>query len=265
MNMNKHLLVTDAKNFRVDFEINPYMHEVDQPDLAKAIEQHEAIMQAHRDAGRTLEYLPTATDCPDMIYVANSGLTRGKKVILSHLPKERQLETPHYREWYKQHGYEVIEPPALFSGQGDALPCGDYVLMGTGWRTAPEMHQFVAKELGYEAVSLQSTGAEYYDIDLAVAVLRPNLIAFCPEALEPASAEKLANLPGVNHIIISLEETKNFAANLVSDGQTVVMTNDAPKFAAAIQEHGLKTIELPTDQLAKGGGAIRCTSLALDN
>lgn len=263
--MNKHLLVTDANNFRVDFEINPYMHEVDQPDHELAMAQHEAIMQAHRDAGRTLEYLPTVTNCPDMIYVANSGLTRGNKVVLSHLPKERQPETPHYRQWYKQHGYEVIEPPALFSGQGDALPCGDYLLMGTGWRTSPEMHPFIAKALGYNVVSLQTTGPEYYDIDLAVAVLRPDLIAFCPEALEPASAERLANLPGVNHILISLEETKKFAANLVSDGAIVTMTNDAPQLAAAIQSHGLKTIELATDQLAKGGGAIRCTSLALDN
>lgn len=263
--MNQHLLVTDATNFRVAFEINPYMHEVDQPDRAAAIAQHEAIMQAHRDAGRRLEYLPTVPDCPDMIYVANSGLPRGKKVVLSQLPAERQPETPHYRQWYKQHGFQVIEPPALFSGQGDALPCGDYLLMGTGWRTDPQLHSFVAKELGYNVVAMQTTGPEYYDLDLAVAILRPDLIAFCPEALEPASAEQLANLPGVDHILISLEETRRFAANLVSDGQTVTMTNDAPDLAKTIRAHGIKTIELATDQLAKGGGAIRCSSLALDN
>jgi len=263
--MNRHLLVTDANNFRVDFEINPYMHQVDQPDLGLAVAQHQAIMQAHRDAGRTLEYLPTSPECPDMIYVANSGLTRGNKVILSQLPLERQPETPYYRQWYKEHGWEVIEPPYLFSGQGDALPCGDYLLMGTGWRTDQRMHQFVANQLGYKVIPLQTNGPEYYDLDLAVAILRPDLIAFCAEALEPASAEKLANLPDVDHILISLEETKNFAANLVSDAETVVMTNNAPELAAAIRQHGLKTIELPTDQLAKGGGAIRCTSLTLDN
>jgi len=263
--VNKHLLVTDAANFTVAFEINPYMHQVDQPDHKLAMAQHEAIMQAHRNAGRTLKYLPTASDCPDMIYVANSGLVRGNKVILSQLPKERQPEMPHYRKWYQEHGIKVIEPPALFSGQGDALPCGDYVLMGTGWRTDPIMHQFVADNLGYEVVSLQTTGPEYYDIDLAVAVLRPNLIAFCPEALTADSVAKLKNLPGVDYIIISLKETQHFAANLVSDGEVVIMTNDAPEFAKAIEAHGLKTVQLPTDQLAKGGGAIRCTSLALDN
>lgn len=263
--MNKHLLVSDAKNFRVDFEINPYMHEVDQPDMVKAVKQHEAIMQAHRDAGRTLEYLPTLPGIPDMIYVANSGLTRGKKVILSLLPKERQPETPHYRKWYQDNGFEVTEPPYLFSGQGDALPLGNNVIMGTGWRTDIRMHQFVADNLGYNVIPIQTLGPEWYDCDLAIAILRHDLIAFCPEAMDQASIDRLSNIPGIGHIIVSLEEAKKFACNLVSDGVTVTMTNDAPEFAKAIEAHGLKTIQLPTDQLAKGGGAIRCTSLALDN
>jgi N-dimethylarginine dimethylaminohydrolase len=263
--MNKHLLVTDAKNFRVDFEINPYMHEIDQPDAVKAVEQHEAIMQAHRDAGRTLEYLPTLPGIPDMVYVANSGLTRGNKVILSLLPKERQPETPHYRKWYQDNGFEVIEPPHLFSGQGDALPLGDKVIMGTGWRTDARMHQFVADNLGYEVIPVQTLGQEWYDCDLAIAILRHDLIAFCPEAMDQASINRLSTIPGVDHILVSLEEAKKFACNLVSDGTTVTMTNDAPELSAAIEAHGLKVIKLATDQLAKGGGAIRCTSLALDN
>lgn len=263
--MNKHMLVTDAKNFRVDFEINPYMHEIDQPDAAKAVEQHEAIMQAHRDAGRTLEYLPTLPGIPDMIYVANSGLTRGNKVILSLLPKERQPETPHYRKWYQDNGFEVIEPPYLFSGQGDALPLGDKVIMGTGWRTDARMHDFVADNLGYEVIPIQTLGQEWYDCDLAIAILRHDLIAFCPEAMDQASIERISTIPGVDHIIVSLDEAKKFACNLVSDGQIVTMTDDAPQLSEAIKNHGLTVIKLATDQLAKGGGAIRCTSLALDN
>lgn len=263
--MNKHLLVTDALNFSVDFEINPYMHQIDQPDKAAAIQQHEAIMQAHRDAGRKLEYLPTVPGIPDMIYVANSGLTRGNKVILSFLPPERQPETPHYRKWYQDNDWEVIEPPYLFSGQGDALPLGDKVIMGTGWRTDIRMHDFVAKELGYQVIPVQTLGQEWYDCDLAIAILRQDLIAFCPEALNSASIERLSSIPGVGYITVSLQEAQKFACNLVSDGVTVVMTNDAPELQTAIEAHGLKTILCATDQLAKGGGAIRCTSLALDN
>lgn len=263
--MNKHLLITDAKHFSVEFEINPYMHQIDQPDKVKAVQQHEAIMQAHRDAGRSLEYLPTVAGVPDMIYVANSGLTRGNKVILSQLPAERQPETPHYRKWFQANGWEVIEPPYLFSGQGDALPLGDSVIMGSGWRTDVRMHQFVADTLGYKVIPIQTLSQEWYDCDLAVAILRQDLIAFCPEAMDQASVDRLSSIPGVEHIIVSLEEAKKFACNLVSDGTTVVMTNDAPELQAAIKAHGLTTILCATDQLAKGGGAIRCTSLALDN
>lgn len=263
--MNNHLLVTDALHFSVDFEINPYMHQIDQPDKAKAIEQHEAIIQAHRDAGRAIEYLPTVAGIPDMIYVANSGLTRGNKVILSLLPKERQPETPHYRKWFQDNDWEVIEPPYLFSGQGDALPLGDNIIMGTGWRTDVRMHAFVAQELGYNVIPIQTLSQEWYDCDLAVSILRDDLIAFCPEAMDEASQERLKNILGIDYIIVSLEEAKKFACNLVSDGETVVMTNDAPELQAAIESRGLKTILCATDQLAKGGGAIRCTSLALDN
>lgn len=263
--MNKHLLVSDANNFSVDYEINPYMHAGDQPDKAIAIQQHEAFMQAHRDAGRTLEYMPSVPGLPDLVYTANSGLTRGKKVILSLFPPERQPETPHFRKWYQEHGFEVIEPPYRFSGQGDALPCGNYAICGTGWRTDARMHQFIADNLGYEVVPVQTVSDEWYDIDLAVAIISPTLIAFCKEAVEPESYDRLTSIPGVDYLLVSLEEAQKFACNLVSDGTTVTMTNEAPDLAANLEQRGLKVVTLATDQLAKGGGTIRCTSLALDN
>lgn len=263
--MNKHLLVSDANNFSIQYEINPYMHEGDQPDTQKVIAQHQAILQAHRDAGRTLEYLPSAPECPDMVYTANSSLTRGNKVVLSKFPPERQNETPHYRKWFQDNGWEVIEPPYLFSGQGDALPVGNRVIMGTGWRTDARMHNFIAEQLDYEVISVQTLSDRWYDLDLAVSILREDLIAFCPEAFDETSINKLQTIPGVDYFHVSLDEAQKFGCNLVSDGTTVVMGDDAPELAAAIEAHGLKTIRCATDQLAKGGGAIRCTSLALDN
>jgi N-dimethylarginine dimethylaminohydrolase len=263
--MNKHLLVSDANHFSIQYEINPYMHEGDQPDTQKVIAQHEAIIQAHRDAGRTIEYLPSAPECPDMVYVANSSLTRGNKAVLSKFPPERQNETPHYRKWLQDNGWEVIEPPYLFSGQGDTLPLGNKVIMGAGWRTDPRMHDFIAEQLGYEVISVQTLSNDWYDLDLAVSILREDLIAFCPDAFDATSIERLKNIPGVDYILVDLDEAQKFGCNLVSDGATVVMGQEVPKLTAAIEAHGLKTILCATDQLAKGGGAIRCTSLALDN
>jgi hypothetical protein len=44
-------------HFRVDYEINPYMHTEVQPDPAAAVTEHEAIVAAHLAAGRKVEYL----------------------------------------------------------------------------------------------------------------------------------------------------------------------------------------------------------------
>jgi len=92
-----------------------------------------------------------------------------------------------------------------FSGQGDALPCGGYLLAGSRFRTDPAAHRFVADQLGYEVVSLQAVPKRglfgwgrpvinkdsgwpdslFYDIDVAISVLRHDLIAWCPADVHP--------------------------------------------------------------------------------
>lgn len=260
--MNQRLLVSDAKNFSVEFEINPYMDTEDQPDKEAAIAEHNAILAAHKAAGRRLEYIPTVPGCPDMIYTANAALVRGEKVILAELLPERKPELPHYEAWLKKAGYEVIRAPYLFSGQGDALPCGDMIFAGSEWRTDPRMHDFIRNTLGYEVISLHTISNRWYDIDLAIGVINPSLIAYCPEVFDEESQEKILALD-IEKIDVSLEEAENFALNLVSDGKTVTMTQGCPELAKNLRERGLEVFELKTTELKKGGGGIRCTSLAL--
>ena len=70
----------------------------------------------------------------------------------------------------------------------------------------------------------------------------------------------------MDKIEVSFEEaTKGFACNLVSTGETVIMSAHAPALQAAIEAHGLKTLTSDISELAKGGGYIRCTTLTLDN
>jgi len=90
-------------------------------------------------------------------------------------------------------------------------------------------------------------------------------VAWCPDAFMPDSQEKLRALP-IDKIEVSLEEpTEAFACNLVSTGETVIMSATAPAFRAALEARGFKTITPKIDELAKGGGYIRCTTLTLDN
>jgi N-dimethylarginine dimethylaminohydrolase len=262
--VNNELLVSDATHFRVDYEINPYMRAEVQPDPAAAVIEHEAIVAAHVAAGHRVEYLPSAPECPDMVFAANAALVRNGRAVLACPPLERKAEIPYFQEWLSGRGYEIIEAPYAFSGQGDGLAFGDLLLAGYGHRTDRRIHAILARELGYEVVPLRTVSPRWYDLDLAVAVIAESqTLAYCPRALDARSRRRVRGL-GVDLIEVSADEAARFALNLISDGTTVVMTRGVPRLAGALRKRGLRVVELDTTELAKGGGGIRCTALTLD-
>ncbi|WP_027341522.1 dimethylarginine dimethylaminohydrolase family protein [Hamadaea tsunoensis] len=262
--MNTELLVSDAAHFRVDYEINPYMHTEVQPDPVAAAAEHASIVAAHREAGRRVVRVPSAPQCPDMVFTANAAVVRGDRAVLGYPPPERKAEIPYFHEWLTRHGFDVIEAPHPFSGQGDALACGDLLLAGYGQRTDRGMHGILAKALRYEVIPLRTVSPRWYDLDLAVAVIDTRTLAYCPQTLDEQSGRRLQRL-GLDLIEVGLDEAARFALNLISDGTTVTMTRQAPRLAAVLRGRGLRVVELDTTELAKGGGGVRCTALTLDN
>lgn len=285
--INTTVLMSGAEYFTDEFAINAYMDSKVPVDRQKAVLEHQAIAQALEQAGIKIIKVPAPKDCQDGVYTANWALVRGSKALISNLPNKRQAETPYAEQTLRDLGKEVIHLPGYihFSGQGDALPCGNRVFVGSNYRTSIEAWPEIQKILGYEVIGLQTipkrtlfgfgkrvinqeTGwpdSYYYDIDLALSVLRDDLIAYCPDVFVPKSRKLLASLPIDKIIVDRKEATKGFACNLVSTGETVIMSTRAPKLKAAIEAKGLKTITPEVTELGKGGGYIRCTTLTLDN
>lgn len=275
--------MSGANYFSDEFAINAHMNSQIAVDVDRAKAEHANIRKAFEQAGIKVIKTAAPENCQDGVYTANWGLCRGNKVVLSSLPNKRQAEEPYAKRALRLLGKQIFTPPYRFSGQGDALPCGNLLFCGSHYRTDPRMHQFLAKHLGYDVISLQTipeldqagqpkinaiTGwpdSFFYDLDLALSVLRDDLIAWCPEAFLPESQAKIRALSNLEKIEVSFDEAKAFACNLVSTGETVIMSARAPKLKAAIEAHGLKTITPEITELAKGGGYIRCTSLTLDN
>jgi N-dimethylarginine dimethylaminohydrolase len=282
--INRQVLMSGADYFGDADAINAYMNASVPVDVARAKQEHDRIREALQSAGIAIVSVPPPANCQDGVYTANWGLCRGDTVLLSSLPNTRQAEQPYAEKVLSDLGKETIKAPYRFSGQGDALPCGNLLFAGSVYRTDPQMHEVIAQTLGYEVISLQTVPKKgwfglgrpttnkvtgwpdsfFYDIDLALAVLTPNLIAWCPKAFTPASRAKIRAL-SIDKIEVSVEEaTKGFACNLVSTGEVVVMSAHAPKLKAAIEAKGLKTITPDVSELGKGGGYIRCSTLTLD-
>lgn len=285
--------MSGAQYFDDSAAINPFMNKTVPVDREKAQAEHDTIHQALHDAGVEVITVPAPKDCQDGVYTANWALVRGDKAVLATLPNARRGEEPYAEQVLKDLGKTVFRVPngVHFSGQGDALPCGNYLFAGTGYRTEKPAHDFVANMLGYEVISLQTIPKRnwlgrpvtnkdsgwpdsfFYDIDLALSILRSpgdkgekGLIAWCPEAFTKSSRKFLRDFDGVEKIEVSFKEAKYaFACNLVSTGETVVMSAHAPEFTAKLFERGFKVITPEISELAKGGGYIRCTTLTLNN
>jgi N-dimethylarginine dimethylaminohydrolase len=283
--INSTVLMSGVDYFDDQAAINPFMHADVAIDRKKARAEHDGIRAALESAGVHVLQVEPPRHCQDGVYTANWALVRGDKAVMSVLPIPRKSEEAYAEQILRGQGKTIVKiPPGLrFSGQGDALPCGNYLLAGSHYRSDEAVHTFLATQLGYEVITLQTVPAQdgvgdplinaasgwpdsfFYDIDLAIAVLRDDLIAWCPHAFPPSSQEKIRALP-LGKIEVSLEEaTQGFACNLVSTGDTVVMSAQAPQLQAALAAEGMKTITPHINELTKGGGYIRCTTLTLSN
>lgn len=285
--------MSSAEYFDDGMAINPFMDKTVPIDRERAQTEHDLIQQALKGAGVEVITVPAPRNCQDGVYTANWALVRNGVAVRSNLPNARQDEEYWAEKYLRELGLEVhtLDDNIRFSGQGDALPCGNYLFMGSKYRTDRAAHDIIREKLSYEVISLQAkpltnwAGRQvinedsgwpdsfYYDIDLALSVLRgpgtngeKGLIAWCPDAFTRESRHFLRDFDGVEKILVSEKEAKRaFACNLVSTGETVVMSAHAPKFQSELEKRGFTVVTPEISELAKGGGYIRCTTLTLDN
>lgn len=282
--INTHVLMSSTDYFDDSFAINAHMDDKIPVDLTKAANEHAAIADCFTQAGIHVTKVAAPQNCQDGVYTANWALVHRNAAVMANLPNKRKAEEPHALQTLQNLGYETIQLPenVHFSGQGDALICGDYLFVGTTYRTSPEAHYYLEKHLGLHVIGVQTVpqtdvqGIEvinkvtgwpdsfFYDLDLALAVISPGCIAWCPEAFTAQSQATIRAIADLEKIEVSLQEAmEGFACNLVSTGEAVVMSSHAPQLQAALQARGLATFTPEVTELLKGGGFIRCTSLTL--
>jgi N-dimethylarginine dimethylaminohydrolase len=290
--INSIVLMSGADYFTDKDAINILMDSRVPVDVNRAIFEHQTIIDSFNSIGIEVIKVTPPVDCQDGIYTANWALVYKNKALMSRLPNMRKPEESYAKKVLAKQGLEILElPPEVraFSGQGDSLIVDDIVFCQSPYRTSKEAHKYLGDYLGLKVISLETKPArrfDYgpkkinkltgwidsptYDLDLALAVLRPKtsdrkaLIAYCPSVFKAKSRRLLKKLDSIEKIEVSREEAlKAFALNLVSTGKTAVINSGAPKFKTELIENGLEVIELDLNELKKGGGSIRCSSLSL--
>lgn len=290
--INKKILVSDAKYFSNKLAINALMSDNELIDTQRATKEHKTLVKTCQKVGIEVIQVPSPSTSQDGIYVANWGIVFDNNVLLSKLPNTRKSEQNYAQSIFTKLGLKVYHLPEevkLFSGQGDCLMIDGYVFAQSPYRTDYIAHKYIAKLTQNKVYSLQTKPLRWfkigpkkknkvtglldspsYDLDLALAILRPKtkhdlpLIAYCPSLFIRKSKRILKGLKNFEKIEVSKKEAlSNYALNLVSTGDTVIMNQGTKIFKNELLKRNLKVVELDLQEIKKGGGSVRCCSLTL--
>ncbi len=258
----RRFVMCPTDHFRVDYEINPWMHRAHPVDGERARRQWEAVRSTYERLGHRVEIVDPVEGLPDLVFCANAGLVLDGRVLLSRFRHgERRGEEDVFAAWFATRGFDVVRASTWNEGEGDLLLAGDLVLAGWGFRTDPAAHAEVAAFSGREVVPLELVDPRWYHLDTALAVLDDEgTIAYHPPAFSPASQRVLAErFPDA--VIASTADALAFGLNACSDGRNVVLAAGARALARQLEGRGFHPILLDTSELQKAGGSVKCATL----
>ena len=257
------VLMCRPEYFTVSYRINPWMHPEDPTDTSLAVRQWDVLYRTYLDLGFEVHLIDPIAGLPDMVYAANGGFVIGNIAYgASFTYPERQPEGPAYMDWFREAGFDVRVPEEINEGEGDFLLVNGMILAGTGFRTASNSHEEIARIYGREVVSLNLINPSFYHLDTAVAVLDDTNIAYLPSAFDEASLATLRRL-FPDAVIVTEEDAAVLGLNSFSDGYNIVIASRAKDFERQLRERGYNPIGVDLSELLLGGGGVKCCTLEL--
>lgn len=258
--------MTPADYFGIEYEINAWMHEDNQVDHGTAMQQWQKLHDIYtQQLGWDVRLAEPVRHLPDMVFATDCCLMIGGKILLSNFRyPERQPETAHFKEWFEANGLNGNMKQAVhrFEGGGDNLVCGSKILAGYGFRSDPEAADELREFFGLEVVPLHIVDPFFYHLDTSLAVLSDDTVAFYPGAIDEDSQKRLrATIPNV--IEATLEEAQGFGLNAVSDGRTIITSDESQSLLDKYKAAGFEIIGTPILEFRKSGGGVKCMTLEL--
>ncbi len=264
--MPKQVLMCSPDYFDIEYEINVWMHQNDQPSDLTAHHQWQKLHDIYADQlGWSVKQIASVKGLPDMVFTTDECTIVGDKVLLSnfHYP-ERRPEVDYFEKWFRDNGYSNLKRAEnYFEGGGDTIVFGDKIISGYGFRSTPEAHKELEDYFGREVVSLKIIDPHFYHMDTSLAVLDDKTVVYYPGAIDEESQERLKR--SVPHLIeATQEEAKGFGLNAVSDGHNVICSDASESLLQKYRNAGFKVYGTPILEFRKSGGGVKCLTLELD-
>lgn len=268
-NNRDKILMCRPDYFTVDYVINPWMagHE-STLDIELAKSQWETLRDTIGEYAGIAEIEPQP-GLPDLVFTANAGAVYGDKAIASHfMPHERRPEEVHYKKWFRDNGFELLDLDEKigFEGAGDCLfdRGGPWLWVGYGYRTEIEAHAEIQKFWDLDLISIKLTDSRFYHIDTCFCPLTDGFLMYHPPAFDFDSRISIeSRIPPHKRIIVDTMDAGNFACNAVNIGDTVILNKASDPLKARLMLAGFKVREVGLSEFLKAGGSAKCLTLKL--
>ena len=221
-----------------------------------------------------VDLLEPQPDLPDMVFTANAGIVHGNKAVVSSFRvAPRQPETQYHILFFKERGFEVINPiddGVEIEGSGDFMPThdGENFFVAYGFRSSFKAYAYLKDVLSLPKDRLHHMklmNPYFYHMDTALMSLTRGHLMYYPGAFDKEFEKKILDVGGDKTIAIGEEEAMDFACNSVNfeeSGEHIVVGN---KFSDVLRDKltnfGYKVIETPYQQFLLSGGSLRCSVL----
>ena len=229
------------------------------PDLALALEQHEAYCRTLERLGLSLVRLPPDPEFPDSTFVEDAAIVTSNGAILtrpgapSRTGEVASLGAALGR-WFPQ--LDRITPPGTVDG-GDVCEAGPHFFIGLSQRTNPEGAAQLAAWLagrGFESSAIDirklpgmlhlKTGLSWLD-------------GRCMLAWGALAGHE--TLRGWE--VVEVPKGEEYAANCVRVNQAVIVAQGFPETAALLRGLGHDVLAIDMSEYRKMDGGLSCLSV----
>jgi len=249
--------------FEVIYSINPWMTG-EKVSKENALLQWNTLKNEIEKAGGNVKTIKPIRGLPDMVFTANSGVTFKNKFVTANMKfSERVEESKHFKKWFSDNGYEILDLPKDISleGCGDVIICGDNIIGGYGFRSDLLGLEITAGMLNLNLIALQLQNPAYYHLDTCLCMLNEFVGIYYPGAFLDSDITKLKKK--IKLIPVSKNDAEKFVCNSMMVGNTLLTSCDDISIEKQILKYGIEIIHVQMSEFLKSGGGIQCLSLSI--
>lgn len=258
------VLLCPPDDYRIEYEINPWMHMENQVDQTKVRQEYESLAAIYKKLGLQVDVIDPQPGLPDMVYTANHGFVIDNIFIKANFRyPQRRKESDHAVEFFQKKGYTIKTLPddVFFEGQGDLFYADGKFFFGHGKRSSKQAKNYLEEILGDELIDFQVNNPYYYHLDTCFAPLGKGRAVINPASFSKEDVRKIKkNFKTV--IETDAKDNMHLCCNLVKNHAAVVVAQGiSHDLRRSIEKTGYEVIETPTKEYLKGGGSVKCLTL----